>query len=111
MFPGVTFYLSMWYRRRDVALRIAIFFSAATLAGAFGGLLAFAIEKMDGIGSVISLLVNESSTYSYPAGFKGGNGLYVARIPPATCTNTNLIVLLGRNCHCPRRFYRILLHA
>lgn len=29
----ITFYLSLWYRRRDVAFRIAIFFSAATIAG------------------------------------------------------------------------------
>ncbi|KAJ7781840.1 major facilitator superfamily domain-containing protein [Mycena maculata] len=49
LFPGITFYLSVWYRRRDVAFRVAIFFSAATVAGAFGGLLAFAIEKMEGI--------------------------------------------------------------
>lgn len=40
LFPGITFYLSLWYRRRDIAQRIAIFFSAATIAGAFGGLLA-----------------------------------------------------------------------
>ncbi|KAJ7045875.1 major facilitator superfamily domain-containing protein [Mycena alexandri] len=52
LFPGVTFYLSLWYRRREVASRVAIFFSAATVAGAFGGLLAFAIEKMEGIGGL-----------------------------------------------------------
>jgi len=52
LFPGITFYLSVWYRRRDVAFRVAIFFSAATVAGAFGGLLAFAIEKMEGIGGL-----------------------------------------------------------
>ncbi|KAJ7497619.1 major facilitator superfamily domain-containing protein [Mycena latifolia] len=52
LFPGITFYLSVWYRRRDVASRVAIFFSAATVAGAFGGLLAFAIEKMEGIGGL-----------------------------------------------------------
>ncbi|KAJ7346992.1 major facilitator superfamily domain-containing protein [Mycena albidolilacea] len=49
LFPGITFYLSLWYRRRDVAGRVAIFFSAATVAGAFGGILAYAIEKMEGI--------------------------------------------------------------
>ncbi|KAL1743407.1 major facilitator superfamily domain-containing protein [Schizophyllum fasciatum] len=49
LFPGVTFYLSLWYRRREVSSRIAIFFSAATVAGAFGGILAFGIEKMEGI--------------------------------------------------------------
>ncbi|KAJ7451736.1 major facilitator superfamily domain-containing protein [Mycena galericulata] len=52
LFPGVTFYLSLWYRRRDVAARVAIFFSAATVAGAFGGLLAFGIEKMEGVGGL-----------------------------------------------------------
>ncbi|KAF5346736.1 hypothetical protein D9756_010402 [Leucocoprinus leucothites] len=52
LFPGITFYLSLWYRRRDVARRIAIFFSAATIAGAFGGLLAYGIERMEGIGGL-----------------------------------------------------------
>ncbi|PFH53712.1 hypothetical protein AMATHDRAFT_54146 [Amanita thiersii Skay4041] len=52
LFPGITFYLSLWYRRRDVASRIAIFFSAATVAGAFGGILAFGIEHMEGIGGL-----------------------------------------------------------
>lgn len=52
LFPGVTFYLSLWYRRRDVAKRIAIFFSAATVAGAFGGILAYGIERMEGIGGL-----------------------------------------------------------
>ncbi|EXF85313.1 major facilitator superfamily transporter [Colletotrichum fioriniae PJ7] len=35
-----------------VALRQAMFFSAASIAGAFSGLLAFAISKMDGIGGL-----------------------------------------------------------
>ncbi|KAF9467417.1 major facilitator superfamily domain-containing protein [Collybia nuda] len=52
LFPGITFYLSLWYRRRDVAGRIALFFAASTIAGAFGGLLAYGIEKMDGIGGL-----------------------------------------------------------
>ncbi|KAI9571127.1 major facilitator superfamily domain-containing protein [Boletus coccyginus] len=52
LFPGVNYYLAMWYPRADRAMRIAIFFSAATVAGAFGGILAYAIEKMDGIGGL-----------------------------------------------------------
>ena len=40
LFPGANYYLSMWYPRADRALRIAIFFSAATISGAFGGILA-----------------------------------------------------------------------
>ncbi|KAH9832213.1 major facilitator superfamily domain-containing protein [Rhodofomes roseus] len=50
LFPGVVYYLSCWYKRKEQHFRISIFFSAASLAGAFGGALAYAIGKMDGIG-------------------------------------------------------------
>ncbi|KAI9809382.1 MAG: hypothetical protein M1827_006894 [Pycnora praestabilis] len=50
LFPGVNYYLSCWYRRSELGIRAAIFFSAAAVAGSFGGLLAAAIGKMDGIG-------------------------------------------------------------
>ena len=50
LFPGVNYYLSCWYRRTEFGIRAAIFFSAAALAGSFGGLLAYLIEKMQGIG-------------------------------------------------------------
>ncbi|KAH7390305.1 MFS nicotinic acid transporter-like protein [Cadophora sp. MPI-SDFR-AT-0126] len=50
LFPGVVFYLSMWYKRTETHYRVALFFSAASLAGAFGGILAFGIAKMDGVG-------------------------------------------------------------
>lgn len=42
--------ISGWYKRSEFGLRASIFFSAATISGAFGGLLAFAINKMDGTG-------------------------------------------------------------
>ncbi|KAK0613983.1 major facilitator superfamily domain-containing protein [Immersiella caudata] len=48
LFPGVAYYLTMWYTRGELQLRQAMFFSAASIAGAFSGLLAFAIAKMDG---------------------------------------------------------------
>ena len=50
LFPGVNYYLSCWYKRSEFGIRAAIFFSAAALAGSFGGLLAAAIALMDGIG-------------------------------------------------------------
>ncbi|CAK5283159.1 unnamed protein product [Mycena citricolor] len=50
LFPGVNYYLSCWYKRSEFGIRAAIFFSAATVSGAFGGLLAAAISKMEGIG-------------------------------------------------------------
>lgn len=49
LFPGVVYYLSMWYKRRERQYRIALFFSAASLAGAFGGILAWGIAHMDGV--------------------------------------------------------------
>ncbi|RDW22808.1 major facilitator superfamily domain-containing protein [Yarrowia lipolytica] len=52
LFPGVSYYLTLWYCRRDIQFRTAMFFSAASVAGAFSGLLAFAIAKMDGVGGL-----------------------------------------------------------
>ncbi|KAH6991326.1 major facilitator superfamily domain-containing protein [Ilyonectria sp. MPI-CAGE-AT-0026] len=49
LFPGVVFYFSMWYKRRERQYRISLFFSAASLAGAFGGILAYGIGKMAGV--------------------------------------------------------------
>lgn len=43
LFPGVAFVITTWYKRTETGFRIALFFSAATVAGAFGGLLARAI--------------------------------------------------------------------
>ncbi|TLS27534.1 hypothetical protein PpBr36_04993 [Pyricularia pennisetigena] len=52
LFPGITYYITMWYRRHECGLRMAIFFSAATAAGAFGGLLARGILEMRGVGNL-----------------------------------------------------------
>ncbi|CVL05609.1 hypothetical protein FPRO06_13536 [Fusarium proliferatum] len=49
LFPGVVYYFSMWYKRRERQYRISLFFSAASLAGAFGGILAYGIGKMAGV--------------------------------------------------------------
>ncbi|KAM3077548.1 hypothetical protein ACMFMG_006885 [Clarireedia jacksonii] len=49
LFPGINYYLSCWYKRSEFGIRAAIFFSAAAVSGSFGGLLAVAIAKMDGI--------------------------------------------------------------
>ncbi|KAJ5690847.1 hypothetical protein N7462_005239 [Penicillium macrosclerotiorum] len=52
LFPGVVYYISMWYKRNEQHYRVALFFSAASLAGAFGGILAWAIAHMDGVGGL-----------------------------------------------------------
>ncbi|PAV19560.1 MFS general substrate transporter [Pyrrhoderma noxium] len=48
LFPGVVYYLTFWYPRHMLQYRIGLFFGAATLAGAFSGLLAYVIEFMGG---------------------------------------------------------------
>ncbi|PSN64740.1 MFS transporter-like protein [Corynespora cassiicola Philippines] len=48
-FPGVLFYLSKWYTKKEMNLRMSIFYSAAMIAGAFGNLIAAGIlNGMDG---------------------------------------------------------------
>jgi MFS family permease len=50
LFPGVNYYLSCWYRRSEIGVRAAVFFSFSAVSGSFGGLLATAIENMNGLG-------------------------------------------------------------
>lgn len=52
MLPGIAYYLSRWYRKSELAFRLALYIVTAPLAGAFGGLLASGILKLKGIGSV-----------------------------------------------------------
>ncbi|KAK3317016.1 high-affinity nicotinic acid transporter [Apodospora peruviana] len=49
LFPGVNYYITQWYCRDECGFRMAMFFSAATLAGAFGGILARGIAEMSGV--------------------------------------------------------------
>lgn len=48
-YPGVIYYLSLWYPRYMFQTRIACFYGAASMAGAFSGLLAYGIGYMDGL--------------------------------------------------------------
>ena len=83
LFPGVMFYFSMWYKRNEQHYRIALFFAAVLVSGAFGGLFvsctripslrikltnnqAFALSKMNGVGGLggwrwIFIVVNISA--------------------------------------------------
>ena len=49
MFPGSFYLIGMWYKRSEAQKRYSFFFGSTSLAGAFGGLLASAIGKMDGM--------------------------------------------------------------
>ncbi|PYH44636.1 putative MFS transporter [Aspergillus saccharolyticus JOP 1030-1] len=48
LLPGIVLYLSFFYRRNDLALRIGIFYTAASLSGAFGGKRAISLRSSDG---------------------------------------------------------------
>jgi MFS family permease len=49
-FPGIVYYFTLWYRPHERATRLALFYSASAVAGAFGGVLAYAIlSSMEGV--------------------------------------------------------------
>ncbi|KAH8921575.1 MFS general substrate transporter [Atractiella rhizophila] len=50
LFPGINYYLSLWYPRNILAKRIAIFYASTTSSGAFSGILTYGIVKLDGKG-------------------------------------------------------------
>lgn len=52
LFPGVAYVLTLWYCKADTQFRQALFFCAASMAGAFAGLLAVGLAKMDGVGDL-----------------------------------------------------------
>ena len=52
LLPGIVLYLSGFYRPAELQVRIALFFATSSLSGAFSGLLAAAIQNMDGIGNM-----------------------------------------------------------
>ncbi|KAI5990303.1 MFS general substrate transporter [Pisolithus orientalis] len=49
-FPGVAFFLTMWYPKYKLMYRIALFTGAAGAAGAFSGLFAYGIAFMNNVG-------------------------------------------------------------
>ncbi|KAF4549756.1 MFS-type transporter-like protein 57 [Elsinoe fawcettii] len=49
LFPGLAVYLTLFYTKKELALRIGYLFVSAAVAGACGGLLAYGIGFMDGI--------------------------------------------------------------
>ncbi|KAJ1982883.1 hypothetical protein H4R35_000009 [Dimargaris xerosporica] len=52
LFPGIIYYLTHWYTRKEISVRIAFFYVSAALAGCIGGLLAYAIGHMDHVGNL-----------------------------------------------------------
>ncbi len=50
VFPGLVLYLTNFYPRAKMTTRISAFFASASLSGAFSGILAYGIIRMDGVG-------------------------------------------------------------
>ncbi|KAN0135404.1 MFS general substrate transporter [Lactarius tabidus] len=48
LLPSLTYYLSLWYPRQMQSKRIGFFVAAAAVAGAFGGILAYGIQHLNG---------------------------------------------------------------
>ena len=44
---AMAFHLSLWYSKADLARRVGIFISAGSVAGAFGGLIAFGVQHIE----------------------------------------------------------------
>lgn len=49
LFPGLNVYLTFFYTKQELALRVGYLFVSAAIAGALGGLLAYGIGQMDGV--------------------------------------------------------------
>jgi sugar phosphate permease len=52
LFPGLVYYLTFWYRHDERSVRVAFILASATLAGAFGGAIAYGIGHMNGAGGL-----------------------------------------------------------
>ena len=49
LFPGLNVYLTFFYTKHELALRVGYLFVSAAVAGALGGLLAYGIGHLDGV--------------------------------------------------------------
>ncbi|KAH8645436.1 putative MFS transporter [Xylariales sp. PMI_506] len=47
LFPGLVYYLTFWYKNNERSVRVALILASATLAGAFGGAIAYGIGHIN----------------------------------------------------------------
>ncbi|KAI1840951.1 hypothetical protein JX265_010423 [Neoarthrinium moseri] len=47
LFPGLVYYLTFWYKSNERSVRVALILASASLAGAFGGAIAYGIGHMN----------------------------------------------------------------
>ncbi|CAF0903972.1 unnamed protein product [Rotaria sordida] len=46
LFPGIIYFISLWYSKKQQAIRIGLFWSFSALSGAFSGVLAYGISRI-----------------------------------------------------------------
>jgi MFS family permease len=67
-FPGVLFYLSKWYTKEELNLRMSIFYSGSLISGAFGNLIAAGIlNGLDGVRGISAWQWLYSESNLWPA--------------------------------------------
>ncbi|KAF8584897.1 MFS transporter [Ramaria rubella] len=49
LFPGLVYFLTFWYKPAERSLRVALILASSTLAGAFGGAIAFGVGHINSI--------------------------------------------------------------
>lgn len=52
MFPGLVYFLTFWYKTDERSIRVAFILASATLAGAFGGAIAYGIGHIHNAGGL-----------------------------------------------------------
>ncbi|KAI1429637.1 putative MFS transporter [Xylaria sp. FL1777] len=52
LFPGLVYYLTFWYKTNERSIRVAFILASATLAGAFGGAIAYGIGHINKAGGL-----------------------------------------------------------
>ena len=83
----------MWYRRDERQYRISLFFSFASLAGAFGGILAYGIAHMRDVG-----------------GYAGWRWIFILVGPLSYGCSLHTYTLIGRPSDDCDRFWGVLVY-
>ncbi|QRV93519.1 major facilitator superfamily transporter [Ceratobasidium sp. AG-Ba] len=52
LFPGLVYFFTFWYRPEERSLRVALVLASSTLAGAFGGAIAYGVGYMNMVGGL-----------------------------------------------------------
>jgi len=80
LFPGLTVYLTLFYTKKELAMRIGYMFISSAIAGSVGGLLAYAIGFMDGA-----------------AGLRGWRWIFILEGIPTTALGIAVLFWLGND--------------